>query len=996
MIVNSKVNTRLLIFSCICILFPCISLPAEDDMTSSIRNAFKHDPSVATIQCNSGHFTNMTAISCNGKYLFGANNSEISIRERNSLRVIKSFPIKGVSEIVPDLIDEDLIILHLEPFIYNWKENQTPPSIILNWKTGNIVGHIDKYILPNTLNANNETFVWDNNLGFIPSRNPKSYSGDGYLYYGQGTVDINSDDSILVISSMNPLVWNMKYARMESVLHLSDWIIENDNTLNNSDILSLLPKPKKWNWKNNRALYNRNHFSAKFIDKNTIKVGGPTPNLSEWNIDGTFRKSDKLPLSEGIIFDFSYFDGKVIVATSDGFYMVKEDSTIIRLDELCNEHSNLPKSRNGVANVVSECFNDKYFISSLCRSQSSPLISIGNIKNGKIEKSLFDNSWGEILDVKISMDNKKAIATNAYSIAELSLDKKKDIPINIINVPTGAYSGGDFLHAVEFLPNGRYAIGTSYGDLKIYDTADKSWSQTNKMHRHDIRSLTLTHDKTKLISSDSGNTTVIWNSETLIPILTINNFWPFGILMYTPDGYYSYETISSGLGSISHISKDNRTYSFDQFDLTLNRPDIIAQRLGADQSYINKLYKAWQKRVLRNGFEPLKMASGYHTPEIEIINKDQFTSSIKSDQIKIKLRFIDTIRSVDRIHVKNNGVPVPSENGIIVTDNKPGVEQLLELNLNLRNGINHISVQSINDQGAKSLSDEISIIRESANPPSKTLWIISAGVSDYDDKSFRLSYAAKDAKDIATILSKTVNTFDDVRTLVLTDKDFTQQSLKRIRDFISPASIDDAIVVFFAGHGVLDSNLDYYLAPLDMDFYNPQVKGIPVSDITNIIEMSSPLDRYIIIDACHSGVLDKDDYVAESTIQINDMSDIHFRSAGSIRLKNREASEISNLASSIFEDLNTSAGITYMSSASGNEVAVESDLWENGLFTKAFKDALLIDNSTNRPVCMKDNIELTIDEVFDYAKNSVVKISQNLQNPRIVSISGKEKLTIIK
>ena len=983
---------------CLClILFVstfAVPVYSDDDMSNICKFAFTHDPSIASIQTNAGHNAIGTAVSCDGRFLFTWNSSEISIRDRNSLRIIKNFPFKGVSEIVPDVLDSEIIILRISPFVYDWEDNKIPPSIILKWTNGDILGHLGWTDQPRTLNTFAEGFIWMDDYGFVPLRNGDGFTGRGYRYFGQGTVDINENDSLMVISSMNPLVWDLKHGRIASFIPFTEWLIENDTTLNQEEIYFMLPKPKRWKWKANRALYNRNIFSARFVDDRTIRIGGPTPSLTDWDINGTFIKNARLPMKEGIIFDFSCNDGKTVAATSDGFFMIEGDSSY-RLDDFCSDHSDLPNSRKAVANIVSEPFEDQYFITSLCTDAADPIVGIGSFKNGKMIGYLDDRQWKEIVDIKIEDNGKRALVTNGYSIGELCFNNNNELLLNKIDVPRYGYSTGDFLRAVEILPDGKYLVSTSNGRILVYESSKNSWSSTKQMHQHDLRSMALTHDKSKLITIDSGNTTVIWNANTLEPILSIKNFYPFGVLSFTPDGYYSYEAITEELGAIAHISKDNSTYSFDQFDLSRNRPDIIASRLDADKEYVDKLNKAWRKRITRNGFDPDKMLSGYHIPEIEIIDKSSIPIETDASMINLKVRIYDDDRKIERILISNNGIPVPSEKGIVVAGHRKRKSEIVEIPVYLKDGLNEISVQSVNDQGAKSYASEVSVVRKADDSKKKTLWLVALGVSEYSDPDYKLSYAAKDAADFADVFSSAVNTFSDVKTLTLTDKDFSVESVDKIGQFLSTASIDDAIILFYAGHGVLDDNLDYYMAPADMDFSVPSAKGIPLSRLTDILDGTKSLCRYVVIDACHSGYIDKEDYQVSASTDISDSSSIRFRNVGSVRHRSKEALEISSMASEIFEELTTAAGITYISSASGNEVAVESEIWGNGLFTNSLKEALEINVSTGNPKAMIGK-NLTFDDVFNFAKQRVSEISEFRQNPRKVSNQKNDKLIIVE
>lgn len=61
--------------------------------------------------------------------------------------------------------------------------------------------------------------------------------------------------------------------------------------------------------------------------------------------------------------------------------------------------------------------------------------------------------------------------------------------------------------------------------------------------------------------------------------------------------------------------------------------------------------------------------------------------------------------------------------------------------------------------------------------------------------------------------------------------------MDRIRSFLATSKPDDVALVFFAGHGVLDSELDYYLAAYDMDFANPKNGGIAYDDFMGVFDV---------------------------------------------------------------------------------------------------------------------------------------------------------------
>jgi hypothetical protein len=139
-------------------------------------------------------------------------------------------------------------------------------------------------------------------------------------------------------------------------------------------------------------------------------------------------------------------------------------------------------------------------------------------------------------------------------------------------------------------------------------------------------------------------------------------------------------------------------------------------------------------------------------------------------------------------------------------------------------------------------------------------------------------------------------------------------------------------MIFIAGHGVLDANLDYYFATYDMDFQQPQERGLAYEDLESLLDGIKPLKKTLMIDACHSGEIDKDE-VELAEADNGEEGDVQFRAVGNTATPKLGVQNTSELTKSLFTDLRKGTGATVISSAGGMEFAMEGDDWNNGLFT---------------------------------------------------------------
>jgi len=213
----------------------------------------------------------------------------------------------------------------------------------------------------------------------------------------------------------------------------------------------------------------------------------------------------------------------------------------------------------------------------------------------------------------------------------------------------------------------------------------------------------------------------------------------------------------------------------------------------------------------------------------------------------------------------------------------------------------------------------------------------------------------------------------------------TIENIKGIKKFIANAQIDDVVIVFIAGHGILDENFDYYYATHDIDFNNPSERGIIYTEIENLLDGITALKKILFMDTCHSGEVDKDE-IAFVEEESQEEGDIMFRSAGAgVTTKKASGLHVSQeLVKELFSDVRRGTGATVISSAGGVEFAMESDKWKNGLFTYCLLDAL-----TNNSADVNKDGKTMLSELQVYLYSQVSKLSKGKQVPtsRIENLS---------
>jgi WD40 repeat protein len=538
--------------------------------------------------------------------------------------------------------------------------------------------------------------------------------------------------------------------------------------------------------------------------------------------------------------------------------------------------------------------------------------------------------------------------------------------------------------SARFSPDGKTIITSDNDSLKIWDAQNGKLKQAVYFSGffYDVDwngAKLMIHDNSKLLFFDMATGKKLY---TLIAIDSLD------YLVVTPDNYY--------MGTKNATSKlswrvGNQLYSFDQFDLQYNRPDIVLERLGNPDTALIMMYRnAYEKRLKRSGFNDEMFSSQWHTPEIEIPDSDSLIFSPDKSQLQLKVCGTDDRYKLDRLLVWVNGVPVYGANGISLLKEKSD-SIVKKINIRLSAGENNIKVSCMNEKGVESLRESVEVVYNPQQPVKPDLYIIAMSVSHYKDKNFNLQYAAKDGKDIVNMLDSLAlseNDFGKIYVDALFDKKATRGNFFNLRKRLLATNIDDKVVMYISGHGLLDENMDFYFATYDMDFRHPEKKGISFDNLESILDSIPSRRKLLMMDACHSGEVDKEEInnVIASNTEIS--PDVTFRgtvreydikSAGKRTIQSGVSlSNSFELMQELFTGLDQGTGATVISAAAGKGYALESPQWNNGVFTYT-----IINGLKNKAADKNGDGIITISELRDYSIKQVPLLTGGRQKPTV-------------
>lgn len=465
-------------------------------------------------------------------------------------------------------------------------------------------------------------------------------------------------------------------------------------------------------------------------------------------------------------------------------------------------------------------------------------------------------------------------------------------------------------------------------------------------------------------------------------------------LFYCDDQlYFSLSSTTEGV----HFSDGDKSYPFEQFDLRLNRPDIVMERIGVADEAVAIARQMREKRLKRMGVTEEMLKPDFHVPEIEILGSIPLSSADSGIEISIKAQ--DTKYPLERLKIFVNNVPINGRDGESLRE--ANIQSLVRsIPIKLGSGRNKIQVSVLNSAGAESLyaNAEITCTAERAKP---RLFAVAMGVSEYANSEWNLKYAAKDAKDlIECIRSRSAANYGAVKELLLTDSAVTKESMVKIREFLSEATIDDTVVLFVAGHGLLDDKYDYYFGTSDIDFKDPSARGIAYEEFDDLLASLPSLKKSLLIDTCHAGELDDEEKQMLASTQPSSNQVVAMLPSGARGMSvapvegARGKSEWYDRLQGLFVDLRRGSGSTILSSSAGAEYALESSEQKNGLFTYAVLEALDGKGDTDSN---KDGL-VQMSEITQYVKKRVSDLSNNKQTPNIrrVNLEGDFAVTMIK
>jgi WD40 repeat protein len=542
--------------------------------------------------------------------------------------------------------------------------------------------------------------------------------------------------------------------------------------------------------------------------------------------------------------------------------------------------------------------------------------------------------------------------------------------------------------ALAFSPNSKLLVG-GWGnhEVRIWEVTSGQLLHRLKGHSSLVSAISFHPTKAIMATASQDAQIIFWDTKTWSILAKMILVGQNDYILYTEDGYYM--ATQKALDWVA-FKKEKQLFNFEQFDLKFNRPDILMDSLDLASSIMNRmLQKAYNKRLEKMGYTPDMLDDKFHVPTLEIANELPF--EVQNGLLEFEVNLEDTKEDLNRLHVYVNDVPVY---GLLGKDlsSQNSSKQTAKIQLQLSQGLNKITLSVRNKKGTESLKRKKVIAYNKPTPQAVNLHIFTVGVSSYLDSSRNLTFASKDAEDIAQAFASQKAHYQRVYQHVITNKEATLENVLQQLEQLKKTSVDDEIILYFSCHGLLDDQLNYYLAMHNTNFEQPQSQGLSYQALETALAQIPARKRLLFIDACHSGEVDKsavelelNESLSNTTVRMRPKSG-NYTVQPKMGLHNSFA-----YMQSLFSNVTKGTGTTVISAAGGMEFALESKDWNNSAFTYAILEGL-----DSKKADLDQDGFVKISELQQYVTFKVHQLTEGKQVPTTRHINRSNDFLIYR
>ena len=422
------------------------------------------------------------------------------------------------------------------------------------------------------------------------------------------------------------------------------------------------------------------------------------------------------------------------------------------------------------------------------------------------------------------------------------------------------------------------------------------------------------------------------------------------------------------------LRKGDQIFSAESFDIKFNRPDLILTALcNPDTALIRSYKRAYLKRLKKLGINSKSEKFSYNVPQMEIKNRTLIDYKQTNPRLKLSFKAADKLFSLAKLNIWINNVPIYGQRGIDLSINRRKTIDTT-LTVDLADGVNKISFSVTNSTGIESFKLPLTVDYVPKSVRHAKLYFIGIGIDQFLQKEYNLNWSVKDIRDQVQHFKKQFANNIEIDTLF--NEKVTVANMMNLKRKLLQSNVNDKVIIAYSGHGLLTKNFEYFLSTYSVDFNNPAKNGLSYQILENLLDRIPARKKLLLIDACHSGELDKEEFAKlAATDEARKKLGVTAGSRG-IKVMNNNTSKVlsssdqSELMAELFSDLSYGLGATIISAAGATEFAMENGALKNGVFTYCLLEAL------------KNYEEVkSIGDVKKYVSKKVFELTNGAQKP---------------
>jgi WD40 repeat protein len=473
-------------------------------------------------------------------------------------------------------------------------------------------------------------------------------------------------------------------------------------------------------------------------------------------------------------------------------------------------------------------------------------VNIWDIASGKIISKLKDPHQPYIIDAFFMPDSNRVLTVYSRDSAIKMWDALTGAPLFKINNKNQSFP------KVYISPNGQKIIIADYPDrLQLWDGNKGNLIKNMEGHSGEINAVMFTPNSDYIITTSQDKTLKKWDAQTGKLLYTAFVIDSADYLVVDNDGRY--DGSESARKSL-YFMCDDEMIDLEQFEKLCWEPGLVSKLQG-----FNK--------------EPI---SAKKLSDINICN---FTPQVEQKGlVNGNYNYVISERKggIGEVQLFINGKQIKSyQNGALAKDGLHAYRLSVpakELDRYFSSGVaNSITVKATtkdNSMTSRGGDGEGPVLDKKKGNPN--MYIVSIGINEYKGQELKLRYASTDAESFASVLKsaaqKLLNTdsVQHIKNYVFStetanpNKPFKKAIKEQLAKIAAESAADDILVIFFAGHGVLQGvQKKFYLLTADAAAFN--LNGVENDVAISFDELSEWMrnivanKQVLIMDACNSG-----------------------------------------------------------------------------------------------------------------------------------------------